>query len=181
MCSPHPHQIYYWLVLELIAQFPISSSPDDSYPASWRKAYLTFPPLFLDYFFYDKNTPVLNFPQCLSFRLKELFFSVNENIHLTNQSLFQASVCDNGFRSLFCGCLWWVLRIEGKRNNYIYIYIFFFLNFREVPPLLGRREWQPTSVLLPGKSHGERSLAGYSPWGHKDSDKTEVTNTRSFM
>ena len=29
-----------------------------------------------------------------------------------------------------------------------------------------RRKWQPTPVLLPGKFHGPRSLAGYSPWGH---------------
>ena len=39
--------------------------------------------------------------------------------------------------------------------------------------LLWRREWQSTSVLLPGKSHGQRSLLGYSLWGHKDSDTTE--------
>ena len=31
----------------------------------------------------------------------------------------------------------------------------------------------PTPVLLPGKSHGRRSLAGYSPWGRKESDTTE--------
>ena len=30
-----------------------------------------------------------------------------------------------------------------------------------------RRKWQPTPVFLPGKSHGQRNLAGYSPWGHK--------------
>ena len=36
-----------------------------------------------------------------------------------------------------------------------------------------RREWQPTPVLLPGESHGQRSLAGYSPWGRKESDRTE--------
>ena len=30
-----------------------------------------------------------------------------------------------------------------------------------------RREWQPTPVFLPGKSHGQRSLVGYSPWGRK--------------
>ena len=30
---------------------------------------------------------------------------------------------------------------------------------------LGRQEWQPTPVLLPGKSHGRRSLVGCSPWG----------------
>ena len=36
-----------------------------------------------------------------------------------------------------------------------------------------RRERQPTPVFLPGKSHGWRSLVGYSPWGHKESDTTE--------
>ena len=36
-----------------------------------------------------------------------------------------------------------------------------------------RWKWQPTPVFLPGKSHGWRSLAGYSPWGHKESDRTE--------
>ena len=34
-------------------------------------------------------------------------------------------------------------------------------------------KWQPTPVFLPGKPHGQRSLVGYSPWGHKESDKTE--------
>ena len=32
---------------------------------------------------------------------------------------------------------------------------------------LWRRKWQPTPVILPGKHHVQRSLAGYSPWGHK--------------
>ena len=36
-----------------------------------------------------------------------------------------------------------------------------------------RRKWQPTPVLLPGKFHGLRSLVGYSPCGHKESDMTE--------
>ena len=35
------------------------------------------------------------------------------------------------------------------------------------------RKWQPTPVLLPGKSHGWRSLLGYSPWGRKELDTTE--------
>ena len=38
---------------------------------------------------------------------------------------------------------------------------------------LRRSQWRPTPVLLPGKSHGQRSLVGYSPWGHKESDTTE--------
>ena len=36
-----------------------------------------------------------------------------------------------------------------------------------------RRKWQPSPVLLPGKSHGQRSLVGYSPWDCKESDTTE--------
>ena len=36
-----------------------------------------------------------------------------------------------------------------------------------------RRRWHPTPVLLPGKSHGRRSLVDYSPWGCKESDTTE--------
>ena len=38
-----------------------------------------------------------------------------------------------------------------------------------------RRVWQATPVFLPGESHGQRSLEGYSPWGHEVSNTTEVT------
>ena len=38
-----------------------------------------------------------------------------------------------------------------------------------------RRAWQPTPVFLPGESHGQRWLVGYSPWGQKESDTAEVT------
>ena len=41
--------------------------------------------------------------------------------------------------------------------------------------MLCRRAWQPTPVFLPGEYHGQRSLAGYSPWGRKESDTTEGT------
>ena len=37
-----------------------------------------------------------------------------------------------------------------------------------------RRTWQSTLVFLPGESHGQRSLAGYSLWGGKESDTTEA-------
>ena len=36
-----------------------------------------------------------------------------------------------------------------------------------------RREWLPIPVILPGEFHGQRSLAGYSIWGRKESDMTE--------
>ena len=38
-----------------------------------------------------------------------------------------------------------------------------------------RRKWLPTPVLLHGEFHGQRSLASYSPWGHKELDMTKVT------
>ena len=41
---------------------------------------------------------------------------------------------------------------------------------RKVPWI---RKWQPTPVFLPGKSFGQRSLAGSSPWGRKEPDTTE--------
>ena len=41
-----------------------------------------------------------------------------------------------------------------------------------------RRRWLPTPVFLPGKFHGQRSLVGYNPWGHKESDITEWLTRR---
>ena len=40
-----------------------------------------------------------------------------------------------------------------------------------------RRAWQPTLAFVPGESHGQRSLAGYSPWGRRELDMTERTYT----
>ena len=42
-----------------------------------------------------------------------------------------------------------------------------------LPIQIWSRKWQPTTVFLPGKFHGQRSLAGYSSWGFKESDTTE--------
>ena len=47
-------------------------------------------------------------------------------------------------------------------------------------PELGRsprEEWQPIPVFLPGESHGQKSLVGYSPWGCKELDVTERLST----
>ena len=44
-----------------------------------------------------------------------------------------------------------------------------------------RRQWHPTPVLLPGKSHARRSLVGYSPWGHEESDMTERLHFHSSL
>ena len=45
--------------------------------------------------------------------------------------------------------------------------------FDRLCTLTRRRQWHPTPVLLPGRSHGWRSLVGCSPWGHEESDMTE--------
>ena len=50
--------------------------------------------------------------------------------------------------------------------------------YKKVPQ---RRKGQPTPVFLPGESHGQRSLAGYSPWGCKELDVTgQLTLSLSF-
>ena len=43
-------------------------------------------------------------------------------------------------------------------------------------PFIQRRQWQPNPALLPGKSHGQKSLVGCSLWGRKESDTTELLN-----
>ena len=50
---------------------------------------------------------------------------------------------------------------------------------RRVRKIPWRRKWQPAPVFLPRKSHGQRSLAGYSPWGCKESDVTEGLSNNS--
>ena len=49
----------------------------------------------------------------------------------------------------------------------------FIPEFSESKAVSRRRQWHPTPVLLPGKSHGRRSLVGCSPWGREESDMTE--------
>ena len=61
-------------------------------------------------------------------------------------------------RTYCIAALWWPIW-EGnpKKREYMYKY----------------RQWQPTPVQLPGKSHGRRSLIGCNPWGLEESDTTE--------
>ena len=68
-----------------------------------------------------------------------------------------------------------------------YFFLFFSKNLpavQEFNPWLRkipwRRKWQPTPVSLPGKSHGQRSLLGYRPWEHKESDMAEWLKHRAL-
>ena len=54
------------------------------------------------------------------------------------------------------------------------------LNQQECYLFLLTQQWQPTPVLLPRKSHGRRSLVGYTPWGSKESDTTERLHSFLF-
>ena len=64
------------------------------------------------------------------------------------------------------GFLWW---LSGKEFAYECRKLRFNPWVRKV---LWRKKWQPIPVFLPRKSHEQRSLAGYSPWSHKDPDIT---------
>ena len=44
-----------------------------------------------------------------------------------------------------------------------------------------RKEWQPSPVFLPGEFHGQKSLAGYCPWGHKELDMHMHVHTHAKM
>ena len=61
--------------------------------------------------------------------------------------------------------------ISGLRNREVMEIMTYINNYWHL--LSWRRQWHPTPALLPGKSHGQRSLVGCSPWGHKESDTTE--------
>ena len=65
----------------------------------------------------------------------------------------------------------------GKEKKVLYshstCFFFNFLFYIGVWLLNWRRQWHPTPVLLPGESHGQRSLVGCSPWGLEESDTTE--------
>ena len=54
------------------------------------------------------------------------------------------------------------------------------MNTSHPPSSFWSRKWQLTPVFLPGKFHGQRSLEGYSPWGHRESNTTEWLSLSSF-
>ena len=74
-----------------------------------------------------------------------------------------------------CGFPWWLrwqrICLQRKRPG-------FDLWVRKI---LWRKAWQPTAVFLPGKFHGQRSLAGYSSWGRKESDTIAWLTTKASL
>ena len=76
----------------------------------------------------------------------------------------------------------YVRRHTSVVNLYTYdqLFIIWLCIYRTVLSIIPwRRIWQTTPVFLPGKSHGQRSLAGCSLWGCKETDMAEGGNTHS--
>ena len=77
----------------------------------------------------------------------------------------------------------WTLFLSEHFLSHLTQNFFYYITKRTKPCILfshvvfshWRRQWHPIPVLLPGKSHGRRSLVGGSPWGRTESDLTEVT------
>ena len=102
----------------------------------------------------------MNSSQLLDFRDVLYIFINSINIHLLNiyyklGAIIMASLIAQLIKNLQCRRPW-----VGKIHC--------------------RRDRLPTPVFLPGKSHGQRSLAGYSPRGHKEWDTTEHTQNRCY-
>ena len=93
--------------------------------------------------------------------IQTLLLTMRATPHLTGSSLFSFDFKNNPLvlENQVCQCR------RHKRGR-------FDPSVRKIP---WRMAWQPTPVFLPGESHGQRSLVGYSPQGHKESDTTEVT------
>ena len=80
--------------------------------------------------------------------------------------LFTLRKANQILRVNFWLCWWMVCGFSQSFVDYLFICQILIQYSR-------RRQWHPTPVLLPGKSHGRRRLVGCSPWGCKESDKTE--------
>ena len=103
-----------------------------------------------------------SYHQVIMFLLgKTLFTHISFVLPLSNLLLYVIYVCIyNVYYIMFNAVCYW------SDNTIIYIQYLFKSSKM-------RKQWHPTPVLLPGKSHGWRSLVGCSPWGREESDTTE--------
>ena len=98
------------------------------------------------------------------------------NLQIRTHGFFAESL---GPRPLCVGPGWlWLftsslLTPGGQSRNLFHPYMCALYHLASAVPFSWRRQWHPTPVLLPGKSHGRRSLVGYSPWGRQESDTTK--------
>ena len=67
-----------------------------------------------------------------------------------------------------------------RRNGYLLLARLILVYYLDVGLYPWRRKWQPITILLPVKSHGQRSLVDYSPWDLKELDMTERLHFTAF-
>ena len=100
---------------------------------------------------------------CILCILLFLFFNIANHLHCF-ASIYQ-----------ILELRWW---LSGKEPTHQFRRYGFDLWVEKIPR---RRKWQPTPVFLSGESHAQRSLAGYSPWGCKESGMTERTHNNQTL
>ena len=112
----------------------------------------------------------MNFLQTSNLLYFRNYKYLGEKMSIQRFAFFFVSCCLPllpGHLSLYC---------RNMSTFFICLIMFVFsleVTFSSLLPLMWRRKWQFTSVLLPGKSHRQRRVVGYSPWGCKESDMTE--------
>ena len=117
-----------------------------------------------------------------SVKINHYYYMVLANPPLINQ-LVMGSMEHSVPESTFC------MNTQDGKTRHSKIYFFMSLSLNGLPydvgicrrpqfslwvgKILWRRKWLPTPIVLSGDSYGQRSLAGYSPWSHKEWDTTE--------
>ena len=115
------------------------------------------------------KSPTIRFPHVCMWMIAFFFFFFQYLRHLSRKD------CLNILKTTLPKCVmllkkWW-MGAGVCKPQLPYLGSWQFLSTTCIPEW--RRQWHPTPVLLPGKSHGQRSLVGCSPWGRKESDTTE--------
>ena len=111
-----------------------------------------------------------SFPASGSFPMSRLFASGRQKYWSFN---FSISLSNEHSGWIFFRIDWFDLLVVQGTLESSPAPLFKSINSSALSLLFWRRGWQSTPVFLPGESHGQRSLAGYSPWGHKELDTTE--------
>ena len=158
----HCQSLIYWLLIFLFLATSCSTwdpsfpTRDLSDPSSlqWKLGVLTTGQLGKSYWFLNfmtefKKMKVVKWPfsHTIKFFTQQRIMIINFFIRFSSQVLKREKKNASGKEST-CQC---------RRCR-------FDSQVRKIP---WRRKWQPTPVFLPGKSHGQRSLVGFTPWGHK--------------